>query len=155
MRPARRDSAFRIETIVVAIDLTAASRRAVSVGKALARKTGAKVVLLNVVGEVHDWKDFGYGPVDWSHEDERALKLSRRKLEGLRCYAAEGCVLCTSDVRSGDPATEIARAAAALNADLIVMPTHHLAGSKLDQSPSVAEAVLRRTGRPVLLLPSR
>ena len=65
------------------------------------------------------------------------------------------CLLCAADVRSGDPATEIATAAIALNADLIVMTTHHFVDSVKvpTPTPSVAEAVLRRTGCPVLLLP--
>jgi nucleotide-binding universal stress UspA family protein len=146
---------LRIKTIVVPVDLTAASKQAVSAGQALARQMGARLVLLNVVGEVHNWKDFGYGPVDWPHKDERALKRSRRALEGLRCRAAKECVLCTVDVRSGDPANQIVHAALALNADLIVMATRHLADAAVESNrpSSVAEEVLRRTHRPVLLLP--
>ena len=154
-RTTRANDRFSIKTIVVPIDLTAASRRAVSAGMALAKQTGAELVLLNVVGKVRDWKDFGYGPVDWPHNDERALKQSRRKLEGLRCQTGKDCVLCAAEVRSGDPATEISRAALALDADLIVMATHHLASpaAESNRSRSVAEEVLRRTRLPILLLP--
>jgi nucleotide-binding universal stress UspA family protein len=152
---ATSNGAFRINTILVPIDLTAASRMAVTAGKALAAITGAKLVLVNVVSKVRDWKDFGYGAVDWPHDDEPALKRSRRKLEWLRCHTGEGCVFCSANVRSGDPAVEISRAALALKADLIVMATHHLADSATEsgRSRSVAEEVLRRTQLPVLMLP--
>lgn len=156
-RPVRPSAPFRIKTIVVPVDSTAGSRRAVIAAKALARQAGAELVLLSVVGELRHLKDFGYGPVDWPHHDEWELKRSRRRLEGLRCQAGRECVLCTAEVRSGDPATEISRASLALGADLIVMATHHLAAPPAEstRSRSVAEDVLRTTRLPVLLLPFR
>jgi nucleotide-binding universal stress UspA family protein len=55
-------------------------------------------------------------------------------------------------MRAGDPATEILRAAPVQRAGLIAMPTHGRTGLRRVLLGSVAEAVVRRSPLPVLLV---
>ena len=57
-----------------------------------------------------------------------------------------------SEVRTGDPATEIVTAAHDVDADVIAMTTHGRSGLGRLLFGSVAEAVLRRSEIPVLLM---
>ncbi|MSU36962.1 MAG: universal stress protein [Pedosphaera sp.] len=118
-------------------------------------ETGARLFLLNVIEKIHDWKNFGYGPIDWAKEDVAGVEANRKKLEALQCRIGEDCVVCHAEVKCGDPATEIARAAEILGADLIILTTRNLADIPMrgEPKPSFAESVVRRARRPVLLLP--
>ena len=59
------------------------------------------------------------------------------------------------EVRRGEPAAEIAEAALAVQADLIVLATHSRAGMEAFWSGSVAPRVSGRTRVPLLLVPVR
>lgn len=60
---------------------------------------------------------------------------------------------CTCQIVSGDPAGEILKAARRLEADLIVMGTQGHRGPKRLFFGSTADAVLRRSSVPVLVVP--
>jgi nucleotide-binding universal stress UspA family protein len=70
--------------------------------------------------------------------------------ERVQRLAADGLQARTA-VRIGEAAAEIVRAADAEQADLIAMSTHGRAGLDHLLHGSVAEAVLRTAGRPVLV----
>jgi nucleotide-binding universal stress UspA family protein len=76
-------------------------------------------------------------------------------MEYLAALAAElrgrGVRVLTA-VRHGEPASEILAAGLEAGADLIAMTTHGRGGLDRWRTGSVAEAVLRRTGVPVLLM---
>ncbi len=75
--------------------------------------------------------------------------------EYLAALAAElrsGGVRARTEVRYGDPATEIVAGAQAVGADLIAMTTHGRGGLGRVLFGSVAEAVLRRAEIPVYLM---
>ena len=61
-------------------------------------------------------------------------------------------VKVTTRVRRGQPAEEVVTAARETNADLIAMTTHGRSGLGRLLFGSVAEAVLRESGRPVFLM---
>ena len=64
-------------------------------------------------------------------------------------------VPATAKVHRGDPATEIARTAQRVQADLIVMGTHGTRGMEAFWSGSVTAQVSRRSPVPLLLVPVR
>ncbi len=76
----------------------------------------------------------------------------RRYLEGAGAALASERVDVTVDVREGEPAEEIAAAAADWDPALVVMATHARTGMKRALLGSVAGEVLQRAGAPVLLL---
>ena len=59
----------------------------------------------------------------------------------------------TAEIARGDPASVIAKTAEKINADLILFGTHGRAGQDAFWNRSVAAAVARRTGIPLLLIP--
>ena len=61
----------------------------------------------------------------------------------------------TGEVRRGGPARVIARAADARQADLIVLATHGKAGTRAFWAESMAQKILNRSRRPMLLVPIR
>jgi nucleotide-binding universal stress UspA family protein len=61
----------------------------------------------------------------------------------------------TGEVCRGRPASVVARVAEATRADLVVLATHGRAGSRAFWAESVAQQILDRTRRPLLLVPVR
>lgn len=88
-------------------------------------------------------------------EDEKQAVQRTDVEEYLAALAAElrsRGVRFKTDVRLGDPASEIVAAAEAADADLIAMTTHGRSGLGRVLFGSVAEAVLRQAQIPVFLL---
>jgi len=81
-------------------------------------------------------------------DDEAAASA---QLESLASQLSAGGVEAAQRVVQGDPSEEILRVADELGVDLVVMATHGRSGLKRILRGSVAERVLRRCPRPLLL----
>jgi nucleotide-binding universal stress UspA family protein len=120
----------------------------------VARFTGAdrrEVVLLQVVAPVN--------PAPLLRDDSvarRTLETRYRKanayLDGVRKRLGLRGVPARTLVRSGDPAAEILGCAKTEGASLIAMSTHGRSGLRRTLFGSVAEAVVRRSPLPVLMV---
>ena len=121
---------------------------------AVARFTGAdrrEVVLLQVVAPVN--------PAPLLRDDSvarRTLETRYSKanayLDGVRKRLGRRGVPARTLVRSGDSAEEILGCAKAEGASLIAMSTHGRSGVRRTLFGSVAEAVIRRSPLPVLIV---
>ena len=80
------------------------------------------------------------------------LKEAREYLAAVAVNLREGGVRVTTDVRHGQPVTEIVAAARETGAGLIAMTTHGRTGFGRLLFGSVAEAVLRQAEIPVLMM---
>lgn len=86
-------------------------------------------------------------------EDVEARRAeAERYLDGLAAELRDRGVRVRTMVRRGDPAVEIAAAAREVEADLVAMTTHGRSGLGRLLFGSVAEAVLRTTELPVLMM---
>jgi len=97
----------------------------------------------------------------------RLLPAASRTLLDLASREARAClagwlqrlqargVTATGEVRRGRPVRVIVRAAAARQADLIVLATHGKAGSRAFWAESMAQQILHHTPQPLLLVPVR
>jgi universal stress protein A len=139
--------------IVAATDFSETSREAMQAARAYADAIGAHVHLLHVVPDparlpwsVETGLALGDLEKDWRHHAQLALVRARDEA-GL----APGRTVMT--VAVGDAASEIAEAAAGLRADLIVLGTHGHGFVGRLMMGSVAEKVVRRADRPVLIVP--
>lgn len=136
--------------ILVPIDFSQESTRALKSAVQLASRYAATVMLIHVVEAVFYIHDFGYGPVRRQHPNEGMMRHARQRLHVLRRRHVAPALTCKVVIKSGSAFEQIARAAEELDADLIIMPTrgftHHAAG----EIGSTAERVVRHAPCPVL-----
>lgn len=128
-------------TILVAVDLSIGSDRALRRATILARESGASLRLLHVheeqtTGEVH----------------RQSVAAARGDLVRVaRAIAELDGIACDSEVVAGNPAEEIAIAAEKLGADLIVTGPHEPRFFLDLIARPTAEALAKRSGVPVLM----
>ena len=143
-----QETAVKLGTILVAVDLSPHSERTVAYAVSIARRFGASLRLIHV-----------YVPpsaVEFGSEDmyrllDEGRRDAERRLTNLTNQIRAKYPKCQSLFTSGDPAEQIARAATVMRADLIVVGRHHhtLLGHffKLDQAPKI----VHRAACPVLV----
>jgi nucleotide-binding universal stress UspA family protein len=141
-------AAFRLKQILVPVDFSECSRKALRYALPFAKEFGAGISLLHVVETAYVMGEFGAVDyvamaADLTTEAERQL----RELAGAEIGSSAAWKIA---VRQGRPATEIAEAARELEADLIVIATHGRTGLKHALLGSVAENVVRHAPCPVL-----
>lgn len=122
-----------IKTIVIPVDGSAASHRAMELGCDLAAKYDASVHFLHVAqSPVRDQK-FAFGSAVKAvsaalHAPQAELhRVGEHILEAAREYARQhGCSQVTTEIVSGTPAKRIVQAAKEIKADMIVMGSRGL-----------------------------
>lgn len=139
-------------TIVVPLDGSDLSEKALPLARAFGRQ-GGEIVLLQVVPSEGAMTELATADLltpaelDGSDRDEARTSL-RGVVERLRAEGATARDL----VVEGDPVREICRVAAELDAGLIVMATHGRGALQRLTHGSVADGVSRRAATPVLLV---
>jgi nucleotide-binding universal stress UspA family protein len=145
--------------ILIATDLSQASRPALSAGLELARLVGARVVALHVAETPYREQQW-YMPFQKTDEEFlkslglRQMEAAHRAIEDEIAKAGVGGVSVETIVRTGIPADVIPGIAAEIGADLIVTGTHGRTGVEHALLGSIAERVVRRAGCPVLTVRS-
>jgi nucleotide-binding universal stress UspA family protein len=137
------------KTIVLALDGSDGSRRAIPLAVELAQRNGSKIVIAHVEEDIIGK---GGGPIQATEEDIRAE--IRRQAEELSAQGIETTVEMRS-VMLGGPAHPIEEIAAEAKADLIVAGTRGhspVAGLLLG---SVTQRLLHIARRPVLAVPPK
>jgi nucleotide-binding universal stress UspA family protein len=141
-----------LRRILVPLDFSPPSLKALHYAKAFARQFHARLVLVHVMEPVVFPSELGYAPLatealERSFEEEAQAKLSAMGAE----IGAAG-LLVETRLRVGRPFHEIALAAAELDADLIVIATHGFTGLTHVLLGSTAERVVRHAPCPVLVV---
>jgi universal stress protein A len=143
----------RIRSILVPIDFSKPSERALEYAISLAKQFGAKLTLLSVI-EPFPTPDFAYYPLVM--ENDRIVAETKRRLEQVPTKAAVASKFVEKTlVRNGVPYREITDAARTLRADLIVISTHGYSGLAHVFMGSTAERVVRHAECPVLVVRGR
>jgi nucleotide-binding universal stress UspA family protein len=140
---------MRIDRILVAIDFSPHSDKALKYAIGLAKSLDAKLHLVHayhVALPVGPPNQVAVPPQFWTDIREAA---DRRLQETLRSAQAEG-VECEGHLTALSPAPAIAETADEIDADLIVMGTRGNTGLKHVLLGSVAERTLRLAQIPVL-----
>jgi len=143
---------FRLRRILVPVDFSDCSRKALQYALPFAKEFEASVILLHVVAPF-------LPPVEMSTADVTNIELRMREsgqrgLEALRASVSRQ-VPAETALRVGRPDTEIVRAARELDADVIVLSTHGRTGLAHMFMGSTAEQVVRRAGCPVFIVRQR
>jgi nucleotide-binding universal stress UspA family protein len=133
-------------SVLVPWDFSVASRSALAVARELADEPGHITVLHVVTPPLPTTPGIVWGAYDEPDLLEKALAALRAELDA----AGEPQVRAT--VALGDPSREIARCAAEIHAELVVIPSHSRRGVERWLLGSVAERVVRFAPCPVLVL---
>lgn len=105
--------------ILVAVENSTADRTIVSHVSALARLTGAELVLVHVAD---GWAARHFEQLKLRESEE--MKSDRAYLDKLQSDLATTGLTVTTKLAMGDPATELIKAAEEQQVDLIAMSTH-------------------------------
>lgn len=141
---------LKLATILVPLDFSKESEKALRYAVSFAEQFGARLILLNVV-EPLPFADLGALPLVM--ESDAVLSACRTKLDSvvLRHNIAESLIEKRL-VRPGQAYREIAEAARTLKADLIIISTHGYTGFHHALLGSTAERVVRHAPCPVLVV---
>jgi len=145
---------LKIKSILVPVDFSPSSEKALAYAVPLARQFGAKLTLLHVVEPVAT-PDFAKS-FPLAIENDRLMAECKQHLEriaanlGIEPKLVEKILAC-----HGRAFDEIASAARTLKADLIVISTHGYTGLKHVLLGSTTERVVRHAPCPVLVVRAR
>ncbi|NTU97491.1 MAG: universal stress protein [Chlorobiaceae bacterium] len=143
---------FKITTILCPVDFSDASLMAIKYAREFAAATGASIFLLHIVEPVP------MPPVDTSLnyvEIEEVLeKAAEKDLNALKNSLLSEGVKVDGTMETGKAADIILEKASKLNANFIIMGSHGRKGLNRLIMGSVADAVIRRSDCPVLIVKS-
>lgn len=134
-----------IQTILVPVDFSEHSSRALEYAAQLARRFGAA---LHVIHVMHMPADVRITGTWWSTLRGQALEALRALVEGMDTTGLK----VESHIAEGHPSESIVELATKLGADLIVMGSHGRTGIAHVLLGSVAERTIRNAPCPVITL---
>jgi nucleotide-binding universal stress UspA family protein len=138
----------KIKSILVPIDFSDTSKKALHYAVRMAEQFGATITLLNVVEPVAT-PDFAYHPLMLETDQIKAAAKTRLEAVARQLNLPEKLIERTV-IRYGAPFAEITEAARSLKVDLIIVTTHGYTGLKHVFMGSTAERVVRHAPCPVL-----
>jgi hypothetical protein len=144
-----RGKALQIRQILVAVDGSELSYKALQAAGEIAKPLKSKIVVLNVLDSAKPFP--GFEPDDILTADY-ALRVRNRVLERMDEELKETGIEYRLCQETGHPAEVIATFAAANDADLIVVGSHGLGVFQRALLGSVSDAVLHHTERPILIV---
>ena len=142
---------LKLRTIVVPIDFSEASEKALDYAIPFARQFGAKITLLFVSPAQCQANEFAYLPIEETAVNWAAKEL----LNSIASRRIAPELLGETLVRKGVAFEEIARTARELDADLIIVNTHGYTGLKHALLGSTAERTVRHAPCPILVVRER
>ena len=143
-------SPFKLKRILVPIDFSDCSKKALQYALPLAKEHQAAVTLLYVVPPAYGAGE--YGGMDYAQLETSMSEGGSKELLKLAMDEVRGQVSADTLVRVGSPALNIVEVARTLPADLIVISTHGRTGLKHVLLGSVAEHVVQRAPCPVFVV---
>jgi universal stress protein A len=143
-------SPFALKSILVPIDFSECSEKALIYARGMARQFGARIVLLHVVELSYSYADmavFDYGSI------EKDLRIAAEaRLRNLAKGIEKDGTAAAIEIRLGRPASAVAETAQQLGTDLIIISTHGYTGLKHVLLGSTAETIVRHAPCPVLVV---
>ena len=138
--------------VLVSLDFSDDSKRALDYALAAAQSTAASLVLVTVIEDSFPYPEL----FAWDRPNEEFYRAMRERalhhMDELLAGRAAGMAVERVVVR-GRPRVEIAALAADVKADLIVMARHGSSGVRSALMGSTADGVLHHAPCPVLVLP--
>ena len=148
----KKEAPIRLAKILVPVDFSEASQKALSYGLAMASQFSAELILVHVVEPPFYPTELGYVPVEVETLNRGIRAAAEKQIEKWTRQHVTGSDAPKTFVRVGHPYREITQAAKELGADLIVVSTHGYTGLKHVFLGSTAERIVRHAGCPVLVV---
>jgi len=143
-------SPFRIKKILVPVDFSDCSKKALQYAIPFARQFDAALTLLHVVQANYYVGDFG--TIDTALLETEMRKNAEKQLADLAAREVGKGLRCETTLRTGRIVSEIVEVARQTQTDLIIISTHGHTGLKHILLGSVAENVVRHAPCPVLIV---
>ncbi|MEX1183264.1 MAG: universal stress protein [Gemmatimonadota bacterium] len=145
---------MNLSHILVATDLSREAMSCIPHVAGLARLVEARITLLHVVESLETIPHGSpLAPRQGPPDDKAAIEAARAQLDERRTAFGSDVHIDVALVTGGDAAEAITSYADANAVDLIAMTTHGRTGFRRLALGSVAEAVMRQSRVPVLILP--
>jgi universal stress protein A len=144
-------SPFKLKKILVPLDFSDCSKKALQYAVPFAKQFNARMIFLHVL-PIHFATGWGIDPVTYPVIEEDLRKDSETRLTTLVQETVPSEIPVQIEVRHGVPSAEIVNAAKEMAADVIVMSTHGHTGRIHAFIGSVAGDVVRLAPCPVLMV---
>lgn len=138
---------FRLKKILVPVDFSDCSKKALAYAIPFAKQFNAELILIHVIRLYPPISEMG--PVEVESEED-----ARHELESVKIKVGAG-IRSTTVLRRGEAYAEIVDAASEFDADLIILSTHGRCGLARVVKGSTAEQVVRHAHCPVLVVRER
>lgn len=138
-----------MNTIVVPVDFSEYSKKALRYAVEFARNFNAEIILIYVVEPLVYPADFSFGQVAIPAMESELQERGMRELQTLMTTEIPD-LRSRAIVKVGKPFLEIIQTARTENADLIIIATHGHTGLEHALFGSTAEKVVRKAPCPVL-----
>jgi nucleotide-binding universal stress UspA family protein len=138
-----------LKTVLIPVESSPGSATALAMVRELAGATNVRAILLQVVAPLPRW---GAGVEISPGWEEEARTGAQQFVERLAARLREQSIAAEGMAVIGPVPETIGRVAREQHTDLIVMSTHALTGPRRALLGSVADAVVRTAGLPVLLI---
>jgi nucleotide-binding universal stress UspA family protein len=145
-------SQFDLRRILVPIDFSDHSKKALQYAIPFAEQFKASIDLLYVVEPAIYPADFSFGQVGFPAVEDELRQRGAEELEGLIKREIRARVVARSCVKTGKAAYEIEQYAREESIDLIIIATHGHSGVEHVLFGSTAEKVVRHAPCPVLVV---
>lgn len=147
-------SFLRLKKILVPVDFSEFSAKAIKYAGRFAEQFGAALVLVHVVEPVR-YPESVLIPPEMEEANRERLKLARASLAAFVKKQVPAGLASEAVTRLGHPFSEISKAAKDFDVDLVVIATHGHTGLKHLFLGSTAERVVRLAPCPVLTVRER
>lgn len=135
----------QLNRILCPIDFSEFSEHALAFAMRMAKWYGASVHVLHVMPPVPETSELAAVSRSLTQRNVTAT-IARNRIAGV--------TITNQIIEAAEPATAILQSADAIDADLIVTGSHGRTGIRRALLGSVVEALLHKSGRPVLAIPS-
>lgn len=146
-------SPLKLQRILVPIDFSNCSKKALQYALPMAREHQAELTLLYVVPPAYGAGE--YGGIDYAQLEASMKDGGEKELAKLTASEVGNQIPTNRLVLVGSPAREIVETARSMPADLIVISTHGRTGLKHVFLGSVTEHVVQRAPCPVFVVRER
>lgn len=150
--PDRKSSRIDLNRILVPIDFSGYSRKALQYAIPFARQFNASIDLIYVVEPTVYPADFSFGQVGFPAIEDELRKRGAEELDELLLHEIGRRVPARRAIRTGKAFYEINQYAREEKMDLIIIATHGHTGIEHALFGSTAEKVVRKAPCPVLVV---